>query len=216
MMKAEYLSHFGSDEMVCDAARVSHAKLAANYTAEQNARLIRYMAKNGHDSPFFHPHIQFRITAPIFVARQMFRHNVGISRNEQSMRYVDEPLGYYIPSEWRSRPDKSVKQGSGDPLDVRVQYRIEQTYSNLLQTAEKAYEAVLEWGAAPEQARMLLPQSMLTQWIETGSIAAYSRICRLRLDNHTQAETRELAKQISNTIEPLFPVSWPVLLGAKE
>ena len=128
-MKAELLGCFGSDDMVVDCARVSVNKKAKNYTTEQNAKLILYLAKHKHESPFFHPQAQFRITAPIFVARQWFRHEVGFSRNEQSRRYVDDAPELFYPDNWRARPDKSIKQGSGEVIRGQASANIKAIHS---------------------------------------------------------------------------------------
>lgn len=213
-MKAEYLAHFGNDDMVCDCARVSFNKRASSYTAKQNARLIRYLAKNRHVTPFFHPQIQVRITAPLFVARQWFRSVVGVARSEVSRRYVDDAPELWSPDTWRKRPADSIKQGSGEEFPPISAIRLGNIYEAALDTALNAYEKLLEAGVAPEQARTILPQSMETQWVETGSLAYFARLCALRMDSHAQAEIQHLAHEIAETIiRPLFPVSWPALMG---
>jgi thymidylate synthase (FAD) len=212
-MKAELLGHFGDDDMVVNAARVSHDKLADNYAPEQNVALIHYLAVHKHESPFFHPQIQFRITAPIFVARQWFRHEVGFSRNEVSRRYVDDAPEFFCPDDWRSRPHSTIKQGSGAPVSNADSIQATHLRVKIETICANAYhELTTELGIAPEQARMLLPQSMYTSWVETGSLMAYARLCRLRLEDHAQKEIRDLAKQVSDQIAPLFPVSWSELM----
>jgi thymidylate synthase (FAD) len=213
-MKAEYLSHFGDDLMVVNAARVSMGKWKDQFN-ESDAKLIGYLAHNGHESPFFHPQIQLRITAPIFVARQWFRSNVGVARNEESRRYVDNEPTFFTPDEWRSRPDGSIKQGSGEPLPQPKQGESKWVYNAAIDFARKSYEDLLAMGIAPELARIILPQSAMTQWIETASLMAYARICKLRLDSHAQVEIQELAQQVTGIIQPLFPVSWAALMEAE-
>lgn len=214
-MNAEYLSHFGDDNMVVDCARVSLDKTHDQYPQDRNDRLIQYLARNGHWTPFAHPQVQFRITAPVFVSRQWYRHLAGLVRSEVSRRYVDDKPEFYTPTEWRSRPDSSIKQGSGEPLTAYDTADVDQRYSWVMRECEYGYKRLLESGVAPEQARMMLPQSMMTAWLETGSLMAYARICRLRLDSHTQAETRELAKQVNEVMAELFPVSWAALMESE-
>jgi len=218
-VKAELVAVFGDDNMVCDAARVSMDKRADQYLPEQNERLIKYLVKNDHWSPLSHPKAQFRLSLPIFVARQWEKHRVGVVRgydifdqNEISRRYVDSAPDFFEPDTWRARPEESIKQGSGEALDVRVQYKCQQTYKNAIHACEKAYEALLAWDVAPEQARMVLPQSMMTQWVETGSLSYWARLCNLRLDSHAQKEIGVLSQQVSEQMAKVFPVSWRALV----
>ena len=198
--------------MVVNAARVSVGKWKDSFD-ESDARLIQYLADNEHWTPFAHPQIQLLITAPIFVARQWFRSTVGVARNEISRRYVDDEPTFFVPESWRARPDGSIKQGSGSPLHPNTQDRAFDYYKRALEKCSVAYDQLLQMGVAPEQARVVLPQSMETQWIETGSLAYYARICEQRLDDHAQAEIRDLAKQVNAIVSDLFPVSWKCLMG---
>jgi len=209
-MKAEYLAHMGDDSMVTNCARVSFRKWKDKFD-DSDVRLIHYLAKHDHWTPFSHPQIQLRITAPIFVARQWFRSTVGVARNEVSRRYVSDDPEFFYPDEWRSRPDGSIKQGSGDPLDEADDLFVRETYDEVVASMLDGYNAMLTMGVAPEQARMILPQSMETQWIETGSLAYFARICKQRLDPHAQQEIQDLATQVAKIIQPLFPVSWLAL-----
>lgn len=218
-MKAELLSVFGDDEMVVDVARVSFDKTAALYPAENNTGLIRFLAREGHWSPFAHPRAQFRLCLPIFVARQWEKHRVGAVRgydvydqNEISRRYVDAAPEFFTPEAWRRRPDKSIKQGSGEPFPEDAQAILHEAYSAALSRARIIYEDFVSSGVAPEQARMVLPQSMMTQWIETGSLAYWSRVCTQRLDPHAQKEIRDLAQQVAEAMSEAFPVSWSALI----
>ena len=210
-MKAEFISNMGSDGTVCDAARVSFDKAASNYTADQNARLIKYLATHGHFTPFTHPQITLRYTVPIFVARQEFKHIVGFTRNEVSRRYVDDTPEFFIPDVWRSRPEGSVKQGSGDVHPNSDQFH--QEYRHALHACFDCYQSMIEEGVAPELARMVLPQSMYTSYYVTGSLAAFARFYNQRSDSHAQVEIQELAEQVNEIIAPLYPVSWPALTG---
>jgi thymidylate synthase (FAD) len=177
----EILEVFGSDLTVVNAARVSFAKESHEFS-EQDGKLVRYLAKHHHISPFFHPQIRLRIKMPIFVAREWFRHQIGFARNEVSRRYVDSPPECYVPKadDIRAR-DPKLKQGSkSEPVeDSEATQRI---LEDATVGAMSTYEHLLQAGVAPEVARMILPQSMYTEFIETGSLAAYARLCGLRLD----------------------------------
>jgi thymidylate synthase (FAD) len=217
-MKAELLGVFGTDDMVVDCARVSFNKQHSNYTAEQNAKLIRYLAEHRHWSPFSQPKAQFRMTLPIFVARQWEKHRIGCVRgydiydhSEESRRYVDDTPQFWSPSEWRRRPDGSIKQGSGAKAGDWQAEKASWFLDRAVRGAREAYETLLALGIAPEQARVVLPQSMYTSWIETGSLAYWARLCNLRLDGHAQQEIRVLAKQVAEQMAEKFPVSWAAL-----
>lgn len=209
----ERLQMFGDDTMVVNAARVSFAKESHTFT-EQDGKLITYLAKHKHVSPFFHPQIQFRIKMPIFVAREWFRHTVGLTRNEVSRRYVDSSPECYIPAEDALRErDPRVKQGSKpDPVACSGEARL--LVETVTKTATTAYEQLLKLNVAPEVARMILPQSMYTEFIETGSLAAYARIYSLRTDPHAQKEIHDYADAIGAFLETAFPVSWPALIAS--
>jgi thymidylate synthase (FAD) len=209
-MRVEYLAHFGDDRMVSNVARVSMNKWKDVFD-EKDAKLIRYLAKHNHITPFFHPQIQLRITAPIFIARQAFRSTIGTARNEVSRRYVDDAPTFFEPETWRLRPEGSIKQGSGDPLPPAFHLVADSTYARAIETALAAYEKLLDSGVAPEQARVVLPQSMETMWVETGSLAYWARFYGLRAESHAQKEIQLLAEEIAQCIAPLFPVSWAAL-----
>jgi thymidylate synthase (FAD) len=186
---------------------------------EKDDKLIHYLAKHKHWSPFAHPKIQLRMTMPIFIARQWEKHRIGTTRgyeiydhNEISRRYVDDEPEFFMPKSWRLRPDESIKQGSGGDAIVPVQHLANNDYKSVIEVAKWAYDRAIRNGIAPEQARMLLPQSMMTQFIETGSLYFYANLCKLRLDSHAQVEIQELAQQVANIIEPLFPCSWKALM----
>ncbi len=218
-MKAEYISHMGSDLTVVNAARVSFDK-ESDGSSDKDNRLIKYLATHGHFSPFTHPQITLRYTVPIFVARQEFKHIVGFTRNELSRRYVDDTPSFFSPITWRSRPTGSVKQGSGKE-EVKVirdhgEYAdahesISDVYSQFTRQALGLYNDLLHSGVAPEQARMILPQSMYTSYYVTGSLAAFARFYKQRADSHAQKEIQDLAEMVQEVIEPLYPVSWKAL-----
>jgi thymidylate synthase (FAD) len=196
---------------VVNAARVSFAKIATEFT-DKDVKLINYLAKHNHWTPFAHAFVSLRIKAPIFVARQAVKHQVGLAWNEVSRRYVDEEPEYFLPSSWRSRPESNIKQGSSatpvEDSDMFHSIVVEYCKEGLA-----TYNNMLACGVAPEQARMVLPLNSMTEWIWSGSLAAFSRVCKLRLDPHAQLEIQELAQGIKAAVEPLFPVSFAALMG---
>ena len=194
----------GSDLSVVNAARVSFAKVKKDLDAKDD-KLIKYLAHWGHWSPFAHATMSFRIKAPIFVARQLVKHQVGLSWNEVSRRYVDDQPEFYMIDEWRSRPDKSIKQGSGDRV---IKYDI----NHAVNIAKETYNDMLEEGIAPEMARMILPQNMMTEWIWSGSVYAFSRVCNLRTKSNAQKETGSVAEQMANIMREHFPLCSKYLL----
>jgi|18_taG_2_1085343.scaffolds.fasta_scaffold12902_3 thymidylate synthase (FAD) len=166
--------------------------------------------------------VTMREKVPIFVARQRFKHMVGFTYNEVSRRYVDDEPEFYTPDVWRSRPEGSIKQGSGGDVveeltwncgETTAELPVEDAYADFLYEAEWLYKNMLSSGVAPEQARMVLPQSMMTSYYVTGSLSAWARAYKLRIDSHSQVEIQMLAKQWGDIIEPLFPESWAVLTG---
>ena len=206
-MNVELIDSLGSDLTVVNAARVSFAKVSDKFD-DGDERLIHYLAEHGHWSPFAHCFMQFRIKAPIFVARQLVKHQVGLSWNEVSRRYVDEPPEFYNPTVWRGRP-KNSKQGSDGEIDDQNTAKLILEQTNLL--AFKNYTRLIEQGVAPEQARMILPQTMMTEWWWSGSLQAFARVCNQRLDHHSQEETQEIARMIQEQAMSQFPVSWLAL-----
>jgi thymidylate synthase (FAD) len=208
--RVELLEVMGNDLTVVNAARVSFAKESKEMT-EADGKLIRYLAKHNHVTPFFHPQIRFRIKMPIFVAREWYRHQIGFARNEVSRRYVDYKAETYNPMYVRAR-DERLKQGSKEEAvedNDAVVTAIEDAHNHSIE----AYEALLEAKVAPEVARMVLPQSMYTEFIETGSLAAYARLCKLRLDPHAQREIQQYADAVSKLMVDAFPVSWAALMS---
>jgi thymidylate synthase (FAD) len=238
-MEVTYLDHLGTDLSVVNAARVSFDKESAlveqpcqcrapvgtcwqqspmngpsfpcnrKYAlSPTDTKLIKYLADHDHWSPFAHPQVSIRVKAPIFVARQLAKHQVGFAWNEVSRRYVDSEPDLYSPFLWRSKAD-NVKQGSGEGHPQSTAY--DNDVDMLMGDIVSLYRTMLEDGVCPEQARMILPQSMYTEWIWTGSLLGWSRVCKLRLDGHTQKETQEVAQMIEDVVKPLFPVSWGAL-----
>lgn len=206
-----YIDHFGNDDSVVNAARVSFSKSADLYTPEQNAKLIRYLAEHNHKSCFNHAFMSFRVKAPIFVARQLVKHEY-LPWNETSRRYVDDTPEFF-KLEWRYRPDKSIKQGSGDNLSVEDAAKADAIFWALAEHSLKAYGELLELGVAPEQARAALLLDSCTEWVWSGSLFAFAKMCNLRLDPHTQKEATEVAELIHQKASELFPISWKALVA---
>ena len=218
MIEATYIDHMGTDLTVANAARVSFGKQSEMDTSDvwgpptlkdKDAKLISYLAEHKHMSPFGHCFASFHIKAPVFVARQLVKHKF-LRWNEISRRYVDSEPEFFHPTEWRGRSDDK-KQGSEGVIES-----LRPTYSKtLIKIAMDNYKHLLSEGVCPEQARMVLPQSMMTEWYWSGSLDAFAEMCKLRCASDTQAETQEVAKQISVKMHELFPVSWMALAKDK-
>ena len=219
----------GSDLAVVNAARVSFAKESdwdydikhdGRYNerlTEKDQKLINYLAKHAHWSPFAHNSLTFRIKAPIFVARQLVKHQVGGVWNEVSRRYVDDEPEFYFPEVWRGKP-VNAKQGSTGTVDKiwwipeDSWYSVDQGVRETTQYTLRRYMRMIEEGVAPEQARMILPQNTMTEWWWTGSLMFFARVCKQRLDPHAQQETREVAQMIADAIPHEFEHSWKALM----
>lgn len=198
----------GNDVSVVNAARVSFGREIRELT-EKDQNLIDYLAREGHWSPFAHVTLSFRITAPIYIARQLAKHQIGLSWNEESRRYISsDPTFAPVPT-YRNRPD-NIKQGSVENEDL-AQGKLSSYYQIQCKDSLNLYRDFLALGVAPEQARMVLPQCTNTSWIWTGSLYAFSRVCKQRLDNHTQKETRDVAKKIAELCREKAPYSWNAL-----
>lgn len=241
-MRVDLIDHMGTDLDVVNAARVSFDKQSEYhqdpindvwYLDHSDQKLITYLAKHKHWSPFSHCFAKFRIKAPIFVARQLQKHVIGLAWNEVSRRYVDSEPEFYEPLVWRKRAE-NVKQGSScQPVDNHFSDEIaksifnvpckhgdeNQPFTNLgmldllfKEQTRTFYNALLKHGVAPEQARMVLPQSTYTEWIWSGSLYAFARVCKQRLDHHAQRETAQIADDIAEHMTTLFPVSWEALM----
>ena len=206
-MNVDIVDKMGSDLTVVNSARVSFAKEvnAKDYDKDKEEKLIRYLAEHDHWSPFSHCFMQFRIKAPVFVARQLVKHQVGLIWNEVSRRYVDYEPEFYHPTAWRGKP-KDSKQGSEGEVDVDQGY-----YERLMNSMRVYYALLLNSGVAPEMARMVLPQSMMTEWYWSGSLHAFARVCNLRCAKDTQLETQEVADLIDSAAKNAFPVCWKYL-----
>lgn len=242
-MNVELLDHHGSDLLVVRAARVSFAKdtdweydfcdccteakdkaelcdcSLGRYLSERDTKLINYLAREKHVLPFRHPQITLRCKAPIFIARQLGKHQVGLSWSEESRRYIDSEPEFFWPDKWRKRAE-NVKQGSSDeevgclltsdgtPLTtVTPQVAAEE----VLRMALTAYDGMLRSGVAPELARMVLPQNMYVNWVWTGSLLSFFEMYKLRSEGHAQKEAQDFAAMVRDVIAPLYPVSWAAL-----
>ena len=225
----ELMDHMGSDLTVCNAARVSFNKESewgldfdaierlkscpynkddVRMLKEKDEKLIRYLAKHQHWTPFAHPQITLRVKAPVSIRTQFFKHKQGFVENEISRRYVSYEPEFYSPT-WRGKPTDGAKQGSEDFITEETRKNLyDAIYRESYETALHVYNTLIEKGIAPEQARFVLPQGMYTEWYWTGSLAAFARFYKQRKDDHAQWEIREYANAVGKIIEPYFPVSW--------
>ena len=219
MIEVTCIDHMGSDLTVVNAARVSFGKQkeALGFTgaeggamrpilADGDVRLINYLAKHKHMSPFGHCFVSFHVKAPIFVARQLVKHKF-LRWNEISRRYVDNPPEFFCPDEWRGR-SVSAKQGSTGVVNVGGSVPVGRAEWSALE----CYRELLRQGVCPEQARMVLPQSTMTEWYWSGSLDAFTDMCHLRLKADTQYETQVVAARIAEYLEDIYPVSWRALM----
>jgi thymidylate synthase (FAD) len=206
-MEITLVDKMGTDLSVVNAARVSYSKTKDVFDAKDE-KLIKYLAEHEHWSPFAHASMQFRIKAPLFVARQLVKHQVGLVWNEVSRRYVDFPPEIYRPDAWRGRPVNS-KQGSDGTVELgqTIDHNLETTMESCL----ILYNTLIQKGVAPEQARMVLPQSMMTEWYWSGTVYAFARVCNLRCKPDTQKETQDVANEIDKLAKDAFPHSWKYL-----
>jgi len=206
----ELVSHMGNDLTVVNAARVSFNKEATEFT-DKDEKLLNYLAKNNHWTPFGHPQITLRIKAPISIRTQFFKHKQGFVENEISRRYVTFEPEMYHPK-WRTKPTNGAKQGSESFMEYGDDWNTcNIAYSNAVDLCIDTYNMLLEKGIAPEQARFILPQGTYTEWWWTGSLAAYGRFYGQRSDSHAQWEIREYAEAVGQILFDLFPKSWKAL-----
>ena len=200
-MKIQLLDTFGNDAMVALAARVSYNKSSENYTNEQNDKLLSYLAKHNHWSPFSHPKLTFRLQIPIYVERQLIKTQAGVEYNSISGRYVDFSDTYTLINEWRTQSQDS-KQGSAEPLDIYGQEACNIIEYQVKEFCQDAYKKLIDLGVSKEQARTILPLNLNTTMIWTGSLYAFIRLCKQRLKSDAQAETRmvveEMLKQVKD------------------
>ena len=219
----DLMDYMGSDLSVVNAARVSFNKESywdseRNWTGyqeqkllEKDTKLIKYLAKHNHFTPFCHPQISLRIKCPIFVRAQLGKHQIGLVMNEVSRRYVTFEPEVYVPM-WRGAPTDGAKQGSSGAIeDMDLCIKLRQEYQGVVNECLDLYNKLLADGVAPEQARSILPQGTYTEFVWTGSLYAFARVYNLRIDSHAQWEIQKFAEAIGQLIAPLFPVSWQTL-----
>lgn len=210
----ELLSHDGSDSSVCNVARVSFAgedwlNLPEGYTEKERDKLIKYLAKHRHMTPFRHNSISIRCEMPIAIVRQLGKHQAGLSWNEVSRRYVKTEPTYFIPDDWRAIPDGSIKQGSAG-THARSDFWSDE-FNSAVDFCHDVYMRMIADGVAPEMARFVLPQAMNTKWVWTGNLLAMAHTYNERIAGGAQQEVREFAKELDRVIRPLFPVAWAAL-----
>ena len=217
MIKVTYIDHMGDDLSVVNAARVSFGKksklecidmVKGKYVLNnKDTKLIKYLAEHQHKSPFNHAFATFHVKAPVFVARQLVKHEY-MPWNEISRRYVDSEPEFYVPDVWRGRAEDK-KQGSSGVVELSDSVKDGPEFIHY--EAKCLYQEMLDEGVCPEQARMILPQSMMTEWYWSGSLYAFAKMCSLRLKEDSQQETREVAMQIDEVMVKAFPASWKAL-----
>jgi len=207
-MKVELIDHAGGDLSVVNSARVSFNK-STDTMEGKDVRLIHYLAKHRHDTPFRHNFIQLRCSVPLFLARQLMKHQAGLTWNEESRRYVDDIPQFYMPDGWRKRPEDSIKQGSGGRHPFSPRWS--RFYEDHIDESICLYRDMLRDGIAPEMARMVLPQSMMVNFIWSGNLLAFFHVYKLRSGEGAQEEAMVFAEKLKEAIEPEFPESWAAL-----
>ena len=212
-MKVEHIDHMGNDDSVVNAARVSFAKQADQYTEDQNARLIKYLARHNHWTPFAHAFVTLRFKAPIAIHAQCVKHQIGFAMNTVSRRYVSDKPELFIP-EFRLAPEGSVKQGSGEVHPDNAHWQV--NYEDLMNKAVDLYLMMIDGDVAPEQARFVLPQGVMTEWVWSGSLQAWARFYTQRIDPHAQQEIQYLAREVDKIVGALYPVAWDALTGVTD
>lgn len=210
-IEVSLVDSMGTDLSVVNAARVSFHKISEEFK-EGDVKLITYLAKHKHFSPFNHSFITVRVKAPILVARQLVKHKF-MPWNEVSRRYVDDEPEFFMPATFREKAD-NVKQGSSDK-EIKNGMLAWCAVVDQTKLALVLYKSLLASGTCAEQARMVLPQNTMTEWMWSGTLGAFADMLKLRLDPHTQYESRIVAEQIRALVAPLFPVSLPALLENK-
>lgn len=207
-IRVELIDYMGSDLAVVNAARVSFAKESTEFV-EQDERLIRYLATHDHWTPFAHTAIQLRVAAPVPIRTQCFKHKVGLVENEESRRYISTRPEIYVPDQFRAKPTGSIKQGSAERHESSEGWR--QEYIRVTDACVELYMEMLADGVCPEQARFVLPQGAIVNWIWTGNLVSFANFYNKRIDPHAQKEVRDVAVIVDTVIRPLFPVSWAAL-----
>lgn len=209
----QYVTHMGDDAFVCNMARVTVSKMIVIDTmgslAEKDKRLLNYLAKHKHTSPFYHPYISLRVNAPIPIARQIMKHQIGLSYNEVSRRIDTSEPGFFVPKYFRTA-SRSIKQGSTDDTHPQNRALIIEM-QRLVKRAADLYQEFIDVGVCPEQARLLLPQAMMTTFVMTGSLYAFYHFYHLRYTTNAQHEIRWYADSIALIMHRLYPHAWTAL-----
>lgn len=225
-IKVELLDYMGDDLAVVNAAKVSFSKESEWYfetdyesgvpvevrevLAEKDSKLIKYLAKHDHWTPFAHTALKFRVAAPVPIRTQCFKHKVGMVENEESRRYISTTPEIFIPEFFRSKPEGSIKQGSGDVHPLSDTWL--EVYRDMTTDAVNAYLQMLEDGVCPEQARFILPQGAIVNWIWTGNLVSFANFYNKRTDVNAQKEVQVVAELVGKEVERIFPVSWKALV----
>lgn len=210
MIEVKLIEAAGGDLSIVNSARVSFNKETEMFE-EKDERLIRYLANHRHDTPFRHNFIQLRCKAPLFLARQLMKHQAGLTWNECSRRYIFDTPEIHYPEQWRKKPDESIKQGSGEDLGEYANKRVKRLYEQRMAESVRFYEMLLAEGVSPEMARMSLPQSMVVDFIWSGNLLAFHHVYALRSGEGAQVEAREFADKLKLAIYPEFPIGWVAL-----
>jgi thymidylate synthase (FAD) len=208
-IKVELVDSMGSDLSVVNAARVSFAKVKDEMDSSDE-KLIKYLAKHDHWTPFAHTAVSLRVAAPVPIRTQCFKHKIGLVENEESRRYISSTPEIFIP-EFREKPEGSIKQGSGG--EHPDNHAWQKAYKGVTEQALWLYEDMLRAGVAPEQARFVLPQGAIVNWVWTGNILAFANFVKKRSDSNAQQEIQQVASAVDAVIRPLFPASWQSLVG---
>lgn len=215
-MQIKLIDHMGSDWAVANDARVSFSgfnennnQLPYSYSEDKAIKLINYLSLHGHTSPFRHSYLKFKCKAPLFVARQLAKHQVGLSWNEESRRYIDSEPEFYKFATWRKRPENNIKQGSSDELEY--QQFPNQLFEKVMLSSIETYTKLLEIHVAPEQARSILPQNVMVNWVWSGTLLAFAHVYKLRVHGTAQKESQYFAELLNNEAVNLFPNSWTAL-----
>ena len=211
----EYVDHMGEDARTVDAARMSFEKDSTHYTKEKNDKLITYLQDHDHWVPKAHNQVTFKVKMPVFLARQYFKHIIGSVKSEASRRYVQSTPEFYTPI-WRSKPEGSIKQGSGDEVDNVLKAAADHYMKVSTDQAIGAYNYMLRAGIAPEQARSVLPQSMMVSVMDTGSLEYWGRMYKQRTHPSAQKEWKYITDPLNEKMMELYPVTWGSLVGKSE
>ena len=210
-IKVELLDSMGDDLAVVQAARVSFAKDAEQFDEQRDPKLINYLATHSHWTPFAHTALKFRVAAPVPIRTQCFKHKIGMVENEESRRYISTTPEIFVPDFFREKPEGSIKQGSGKMHTNSTYWK--EVYKARTQEAINAYIGMLEDGVCPEQARFVLPQGAIVNWIWTGNLVSFANFYLKRTDPTAQKEVKMVAELIGEEVKKLFPVSWKALVG---